>query len=114
MELLEKRLGKKIADRRNKLGWTQEFLAQQLDVETETISRMERGVTIPSLKTLEKLATIIDMTLSELFSNELTKGNNSEMDSLTVLLKKLHHSDLRVMLDTSTALAKHLLTIRKI
>ena len=56
---LAKRIGKRIADRRKVLGWTQEQLAERVRVDAETISRFERGVNLPSLPTLERLAAAL-------------------------------------------------------
>ncbi|WP_322014904.1 helix-turn-helix transcriptional regulator [Paraburkholderia sp. J12] len=50
------RLGKSIAKERAARGWTQEQLAELLDVEQETVSRFERGLTLPPLPRLLQLA----------------------------------------------------------
>ncbi len=63
---LQKKLGANISARRKSLGWTQEFLAHQLEVDTETVSRIERGVTCPSLNTLAKIAHLLTITIAEL------------------------------------------------
>ena len=55
---LAKRLGQQIAERRRELSWTQDQLAERLGVDTETISRFERGVTVPALLTIEKLERV--------------------------------------------------------
>ena len=48
-------IGKSLADVRKRIGWTQGELAERIGVETETISRFERGATTPSLLTLQRL-----------------------------------------------------------
>lgn len=65
---LAKRLGQQIAERRRELSWTQDQLAERLGVDTETISRFERGVTVPSLLTIEKLAGILKTSVANLLS----------------------------------------------
>jgi DNA-binding XRE family transcriptional regulator len=50
---LARQLGENIAERRRALDWTQDQLAERLGVEAETISRFERGATLPSLPKLE-------------------------------------------------------------
>lgn len=63
---LGKRLGKNIAEYRKGIGWTQANVAEKLGLDTETISRFERGVSLPSLVTLEKLAHALNTTISDL------------------------------------------------
>ncbi|NJM43006.1 MAG: helix-turn-helix transcriptional regulator [Brachymonas sp.] len=60
------RLGDRLALRRHERGWTQAELAEKLGVETETISRFERGHAMPSLKRLASLAEILDASTGDL------------------------------------------------
>ena len=85
---LEERLGRNIAINRRVLGLTQEKLAEQLGVESETISRMERGATIPSLKTLERLARLLGVTIAGLLGeveSQPVEGSEQLMRALAVL-----------------------------
>ena len=66
--LLARRLGKRIADRRKAVEWTQDQLAERLNVDAETVSRFERGVTVPSLVTLDNLAKALRCRTAELLS----------------------------------------------
>jgi transcriptional regulator with XRE-family HTH domain len=61
-------LGRNIADRRKALGLTQAELAEQLGMDTVTISRFERGSHLPSLLRLEKIANELGLPLAELLS----------------------------------------------
>jgi len=65
---LAKRLGKRLAERRRAIGWTQDQLAERIGVDAETVSRFERGVTVPSLITLDKLASALRCRTAELLS----------------------------------------------
>lgn len=67
---LAAKLGKNIAARRKDVGLTQERLAEQLGVDTETISRFERGVTVPSLATLELLSEKLGVVIAALLDQE--------------------------------------------
>jgi transcriptional regulator with XRE-family HTH domain len=60
------RLGRNLATRRKALGLTQAGVAERLGVDTETLSRFERGKHVPSLLTLERLAAILSSTCAEL------------------------------------------------
>lgn len=70
---LGKRLGKRIADRRKAIAWTQNQLAERLGVDAETISRFERGVTVPSLVTLDQLAKVLKSRTADLLSASSTE-----------------------------------------
>ena len=47
-------------------GWTQSELAETLDTDFETVSRWERGTTVPSAYFREKLCSVLDKTPEEL------------------------------------------------
>ena len=69
-EILAKRLGKNIAERRKQLEWTQEQVAERIGVDSETISRFERGANLPSLLTLEKLSAALRLSVGDLLSTQ--------------------------------------------
>lgn len=60
---LTARLGRNLAAARKGVELTQDQLAERIGVDTETISRFERGVTMPSLVTLEQLAQKLNVTM---------------------------------------------------
>lgn len=64
---VNKLIGLQIANIRRKRELTQEELAESVNVATETISRLERGVSMPSLKTLEKISHALHISLKDLF-----------------------------------------------
>lgn len=49
---IKRLIGKQVARIRIERGFTQAQLAEQLAVATETISRLERGISIPSIEPL--------------------------------------------------------------
>lgn len=67
-ESLAVRLGTKIATLRKTRSWTQADLAERVGVDTETISRFERGATLPSLMTLEKISRSLQVGIGELLA----------------------------------------------
>lgn len=71
------RLGRNLATRRKALGLTQALVAERLGVDTETLSRFERGKHVPSLLTLERLAAILSSTCGELLE-ELSPEPSSD------------------------------------
>jgi transcriptional regulator with XRE-family HTH domain len=67
---LSVRLSMNISARRRSLGLTQAQLAERLGVDTETLSRFERGKHLPSLSTLERLAGLLMMSVGELLAEQ--------------------------------------------
>jgi transcriptional regulator with XRE-family HTH domain len=59
-------VGARLRTARRAAGLTQKQLADQLEVESITVSRWERGVTSPSLPRLRRIAEITETTVSDL------------------------------------------------
>lgn len=97
----EKLIGSQIARFRKEREFTQAELAEKIDVTVETISRMERGVSIPSIKTLEAVSKALSVRLKDLFDFEreekqmnLTK-EEKEIRKITSYLKTRNINDIR-------------------
>ena len=60
-------LGKRIKELRKAANFTQEKLAELIDIETGSLSGIESGRHFPSLPTLEKIALNLDVELKALF-----------------------------------------------
>lgn len=63
-------LSQKITKLRKSRGWTQEMLAQKMDVRKLQVSRWETGRMRPSGRTLQRLAELFGIGLDELLSEE--------------------------------------------
>jgi len=64
---INQQLGEKIARERKKRNLTQEELAAKVNVQTATISNIERGETDTSVYTVYKIAEVFKMHVKELF-----------------------------------------------
>lgn len=104
---LAKRLGGNIAERRKALRLTQEQLAHRLEVEPETVSRMERGVTAPSLKTLEKLGEILAVRMADLL-DERFPAPPDEASTIAAWIAMLSEKDEAFVMDSLRRLCAHL------
>lgn len=67
MANLPSALGAELTDRRAKAGISQRALAERLGYNHNYIGQIERAEKSPSLETLMSLATVFDLSLSELF-----------------------------------------------
>jgi transcriptional regulator with XRE-family HTH domain len=97
-DLLARRLGVQIAARRRACRWSQDDLAEYLGVAAETISRFERGATIPSLVTLQKLAHVLGARVSDLLA-ESTGLPDDQADVLLTWMRPLSAEDRAFVLD---------------
>ena len=66
MTILYKTVGENIVRLRQLKGWTQEDLAHYADLTVASISKIERGVTNPTLKTLDKIADALGVETDSL------------------------------------------------
>lgn len=100
------RLGQNIMRWRKALGLTQDQLALRLEVEPETISRFERGVTLPSLTTLAGLAKVLRTTMAQLLE-EKSPPQLKGVDKLAARLEPLSERDRAFVLDVMAQLCMH-------
>ena len=85
---LPKRLGKNLAKTRKARGWTQAALAEHVGMEPESISRFERGATLPSLATLEQIAAFLDTSIADLLA-EYPDSAYTEVQRMSALMADL-------------------------
>jgi len=89
IEDINKKIGRKIAEYRKVSGLSQETLAAKSGVTTEYISRLERGVNSPSVKTLNSLSDPLSVSIKDffLFAEEENDDWELSFDALVVLMK---------------------------
>lgn len=98
---IEELIGKQISGIRKERELTQAELAERVGVASETISRIERGVSVPSLKTLEDIAGALNVPLKELVDVDHPRksgksASEKEIEKVTTLLKPLKAEDIRM------------------
>lgn len=106
--LLPQLLGGKIKSHRNILGWTQATLAELVGVDVETISRFERGTTVPSVLKLEQIAGVLNLPLAELLRSSSSLPQDQAIELLE-WMKDLPETDRKFVLDATQKLCLHLL-----
>lgn len=65
-------LGENIKKYRKQKGYSQEVLAQEMNVVRQTISKWEKGYSVPDAVMLEKLAELFEVPVSDLLGNAET------------------------------------------
>ncbi|MGB8355413.1 MAG: helix-turn-helix transcriptional regulator [Chthoniobacteraceae bacterium] len=66
--MLQKKLGKRIAELRRSQNFTQEQLAEKVGCSVEFVSLVERGVNAPVVAGLEKFSKALKVDVRELFT----------------------------------------------
>ena len=74
---LEK-IGKFIAKKRQENNYTQESLAEKLDISNRSISKWERGICLPDANNMAKLVKLFSVSYNELLSGEELEKSNYE------------------------------------
>ena len=77
-----KRIGEKIAKRRIAQGFTQEAIANLLDVNPSHISNIEHGRARPSLTALVRIAEILHCSVDCFLSEEYTYKTDKDSEAL--------------------------------
>ncbi len=82
----ENNIGKMIRELRISSGYTQEQLAEKIGIDNKHLSKIEKGVHIPSYKTMQKLSSVFGLKLN-FFENETetTSQNPIYTKSLKIL-----------------------------
>ena len=73
-------------------GLSQEQLALQAGINTAFLGHLERSLKSPTISTLEKIVKAFNISLAELFSDELDSpvpAKNAAMESLQLLVRDL-------------------------
>jgi transcriptional regulator with XRE-family HTH domain len=117
MDTLEKRLGSQVAYHRKMAHVTQAELAERVNVATETISRLERGASMPSLTRLEQVAAALGRDLHEFFqSNRPVGGDGGAIERLVACVRMRSPEDIELVVDLAARIFRHsrfLLTTRR-
>ena len=72
-------LNENIKNFRKNKGYTQEELANKLNVVRQTISKWEKGYSVPDAEMLKKLAEIFDTNVSQLLGSTIEQESNIDV-----------------------------------
>ena len=68
--------GENLKTLRNKIGYTQEHLAIKINVVRQTVSKWEKGLSVPDADTLQKIAEVLEVNVSELLGAPMVQSEN--------------------------------------
>jgi transcriptional regulator with XRE-family HTH domain len=108
MATIAEELGQKIAAQRRAAGLTQARLAEKIDVQPETISRIETGKMTASLDLLARIADALDLGLHELFrAHEKDKPRSLAIEKLLCFSQRLSPAEIELVMVVGSAVLKH-------
>lgn len=71
-------LGDNIKILRKQKGYSQETLAGQLNVVRQTVSKWEKGISVPDAEMLSRIAELLEVSVEELLGNKIPENTASE------------------------------------
>lgn len=74
-----KMLSKNLKIFRKRKGLTQENVAEALNIVRQTVSKWEKGISVPDADMLIRLAEVLDVSVSELIGSDVTDEKNEDM-----------------------------------
>src|SRR5437660_8584562 len=100
------KLGSNLAARRKARKWSQEDLAERLGVASETISRFERGATLPSLLTLQRLGQVLRSPIVQLLA-DTSPELDDQAAAIAAWISDLREGDREYVLDLVKMACNH-------
>jgi len=97
--LIDKRIGKRIKERREQLGLTQEQFAEKLGVATNYISTIERGASFPRCEKLILLLNGLETSADAIFCDVLDHAAQHRASVLSEKLAALPVKEQKRILD---------------
>lgn len=84
-------LKENIKELRKRKGYSQEQLALRLNVVRQTVSKWEKGLSVPDAELLTDLAEVLDVTVSELLGKTIEVEDRADsLDAVATELAKLN------------------------
>ena len=93
------KLGKRIKEVRRRKKISQEKLADMIEMNQRSITRIESAKTIPSLLTLSKISKALEINVLDLFDTEPQKTADEYSSRINDVLIKLSDKDKKIILD---------------
>lgn len=100
-------IGKNIRKHRNRLGITQEILAEKINVSIPHISRMENGSAKPSLQTLVDICNALNISIDDLMQDSITATKAKASNRLDEVLAGCSTEEIDMIADVVEAVLRN-------
>ncbi len=89
--------GKEVKRKRKAKGWTQEQLAQLVDLTPRSIMYIEKRSQHTSLDVFYRIATVLDISVDEFFYPDKHNGENERRKHIDRMLNSMSERELTIM-----------------
>ena len=103
---VKKAIGARIRELRHSEKYTQEEFAEIINVAPRHISRIENGVNMPSIETLEKIANVFNLELRDLCNFQHLYDETYLKNSVLEIVNDLNSKDLSLAYKVLSAIFK--------
>ncbi len=93
----KKLLGKRIQELRKRANYTQEQLAELIQIETGSLSAIESGRHFPSLSTIEKISQILKCDIIKFFDYNHLKSREEKISLIKDSLSSLSSDTVNII-----------------
>ena len=100
-------LGNRLKDARIRKGYTQQVLAEKIDIADMYLSEIERGVKTPSLNIFIKIVKELDVSADFILRDEIPSGKDYVYDEITKKLDGLTPKQRKAVSDLIDAYIKN-------
>ncbi len=84
-------LSQNIKNLRKQKGWTQETFAQELDVVRQTVSKWEKGYSVPDAVMLERIAELLEVPVGDLLGETAPAEEKPDLKQIAAQLSILNN-----------------------
>ncbi len=93
----KKKFGRRLAELRKKQGLSQEEVAEKIDIAPRNLSKIETGVTFPSIENLEKIISVLNCKTSDLFEFEHLADSDDLRNAVIKMVKNIDNEKLTML-----------------
>ncbi len=108
---LKRLFGLRVQSLRRRVGLTQEQLAEAIGKSLDTVSNVERGVSSTRIETMDKIATVLGVSLAELFELDVPVSRDKETRKAVERLVRVVEGESAETIETLTKMAELALSL---
>ncbi len=103
---LKRSIGHRVLAARTHAGLTQEQLAAEIGRSVEAVSNIERGLSLPTLETMDRIAKTVEMPFASFFADGVDEPfpNRDRFFQLGLIIRKLSSRDASLLIDLAKSM----------
>ena len=101
-----KHIGRRVREERTRRRWTQEQLAEKVELHLSFIGQLERGINKPSLLTINKLADAFGIRAGDLFDESILPTKHQPETKIVNFLRCYSRQQQDVLFESLRLLAR--------